>query len=404
MRKFTILLFTVVVILSVAYMGLIAYSAFINNYSAEFIFDEDETTTVETTEATTETTTETTTAATEINLIMIGDMLAHEGVYGSGRQDDGTYNFDHLFAHIKDDIQASDMALVNQEVILGGTELGLSGYPLFNSPTELGDSLAAAGFNIVLHATNHALDKGAVDIDNTINFWKTKHPETAFLGIHDTQEDYDSRSVYYYEKQGLRVAVMNYTYGTNGIPLPSGREYMVNLLDEEKIKADMAEAKENADFLVVCPHWGTEYVTEATDSEKQWAKFFADNGADLIIGTHPHVIQQVETITGSSGNSTLVFYSLGNFVSNQDMNITMLGAMAKVTISNEGGTARIKDYEAVPLVTHMLFGRGLITTYKLSDYTPELAAENKIHLYQSGLTVDWLKETSRSILGGAYKE
>lgn len=177
MRKFTILLFTVVVILSVAYMGLIAYSAFINNYSAEFIFDEDETTTVETTEATTETTA----AATEINLIMIGDMLAHEGVYGSGRQDDGTYNFDHLFAHIKDDIQASDMALVNQEVILGGTELGLSGHPLFNSPTELGDSLAAAGFNIVLHATNHALDKGAVGIDNTINFWKTKHPETAFF-------------------------------------------------------------------------------------------------------------------------------------------------------------------------------------------------------------------------------
>ncbi len=404
MRKIITLLFAAVIVLFVGYMGFEAYTEFMSNYRTVFAFNETEETTEAATETTTEATTETTTSFTEINLMMVGDMLAHEGVYGSGRQDDGSYNFDHLFTHIKEDIQNADMAIVNQEVILGGTELGLSAYPMFNSPTELGDSIAAAGFNIVLHATNHTLDKSAQGVDNTISFWKTKHPDVAFLGIHDTQEDYDERSVYYFEKQGLRVAVMNYTYGTNGIPLPSGREYIINLLDEEKIKSDMAKAREYADFLVVCPHWGTEYVTSATESEKQWAQFFSDNGADLVIGTHPHVIQQVETITGANGNSTLVFYSLGNFVSNQDTNLTMLGAMAKVTISNEGGTAHIKDYEAVPLVTHMLFGKGLITTYKLADYTPELADENKIHLYDSGFTIDWLKETSRSVLGSAYKE
>ncbi len=404
MRKFTIGVFAAVVVLGLAYMGIIAYSAFFNNYSAAFVFSEEETAEETTLVSTMEETTETTTEAAEIDLVMIGDILAHEGVYGSGRQDDGSYNFDHLFAQIKDDVITSDMAIVNQEVILGGTELGLSAYPLFNSPTELGDALVNAGFNIVLHATNHALDKGAAGIDNTIKFWRENHPDTAYLGIHDTKEDYDERSVYYYEKQGLRVAVMNYTYGTNGLPLPEGREYIINLMDEEKIKSDMAEARENADFLVVCPHWGTEYVTEPTESERQWAQFFADNGADLIIGTHPHVIQSVETITGADGNSTLVFYSLGNFVSNQDKILTMLGAMAKVAITNEGGSAHIKDYEAVPLVTHLLFGKNSITTYKLSDYTPEFAAANRIHSYQSGLTLDWLKETSRSILGEAYKE
>ncbi|MCD7778339.1 MAG: CapA family protein [Clostridiales bacterium] len=389
--------------MAVAYAGFLAYSAFFNGYSVE-VFSDNETTTEEVTEITTEATTEPTTAAAEISLVMIGDVLAHEGVYNSGLQDDGSYNYDHIFAHIKDDVQASDMAIVNQEVILGGTELGLSGYPMFNSPTELGDALADAGFNIVLHATNHTLDKGAQGVDNTINFWKTQHPEVAYLGIHDTQEDYDNNSVYYYEKDGLTVAIMNYTYGTNGISLPEGREYIVNLLDEDKIKSDMAEARENADFIVVCPHWGIEYVTEATEEEETWAQFFSDNGADLIIGTHPHVIQQVETITGVNGNNTVVFYSLGNFVSNQDQTITMLGAMAKVNISNEGGTAHITDYEAVPLVTHQLYGRGLITTYKVSDYTDELASQNKIHSYDSGLTMDWLKETSRSILGSAYKE
>lgn len=345
--------------------------------------------------------TETTTQAppTKISLIMAGDILAHEGVYNSGLQSDGTYNFDHLFAHVKSDIQSADMAIVNQEVILGGTEMGLSAYPLFNSPQELGDSLVNAGFNIILHATNHTLDKGEQGVENTINFWETNHPDTAYLGIHNSREDYDSNSVYFYTKNDITVSVLNYTYGTNGIPLPQDKPYIINLLNEDKVKADMAYAKENSDFMVVCPHWGTEYRLEPDESQLKWAQFFADNGADLVIGTHPHVIEPVTTLTGINGNKTLVFYSLGNFVSNQDTVNTMLGAMAKVTISNSGGKAHIEKYSAEPVVTHLLFGRGLITTYKLSDYTEELASENKISLYDSGFSLNALKELSRSVLG-----
>lgn len=365
--------------------------------------------TVETTEETTaetttfEPTTETTTEAAEVSLVMIGDILAHEGVYGSALQADGTYNFDHLFANIKDDVLKSDLALVNQEVILGGKELGLSAYPLFNSPTELGDALVNAGFNVVLHATNHTLDKGEQGVTNTIDFWRQSHPDTAVLGIHQSPEDYEENSIYYYQKQNLKIAILNYTYGTNGIPVPAGKEYIINLLEEDKVKADIEKANQNADFVIVCPHWGTEYRTTPDDYELRWAKLLTEWGADLIIGTHPHVIQPVETVTADNGNTALVYYSLGNFVSNQDKNLTMLGAMARLTISNEGGDAHIKDYEAIPLVTHMLFGRNLITTYKITDYTDELAAQNKIHLYDSGFSLSYLEETSKQILGEAYK-
>lgn len=340
----------------------------------------------------------------DISLIMVGDILAHEGVYNSGKYPDGTYNYDHIFAQVKDDIQAADIAIVNQEVVLGGIELGLSGYPCFNSPTELGDALVTAGFNVVLHATNHSLDKGAKGLDNTMNFWNEKHPNTAVLGIHQTQEDYDSNNVYIYEQDGVRIAILNYTYGTNGIPLPRDREYMVSLLDEDKITSDMEYARENSDFIIVCPHWGTEYIYTPDKSQLYWAQLFADLGADLIIGTHPHVIEPVEWVKAEDGHFTLVYYSLGNFVSNQNKIPRMLGAMAKVTITQKGDLTYISNYGIEPVVTHKLFGTGLITTYKLSDYTDELAAKNRINSDESGFSVEALKKLCRQVFGNLYRE
>lgn len=343
----------------------------------------------------------------DIRLIMVGDILAHEGVYNSGKYPDGTYNYDHLFAQVKDDIQAADIAIVNQEVVLGGVELGLSGYPCFNSPTELGDALVTAGFNVVLHATNHALDKGATGLDRTMAYWRENHPDIAVLGIHETQEDYDNNNVYIHEQDGVRIAILNYTYGTNGIPLPAGREYMVNLLTEEnkdKITKDITYARENSDFVIVCPHWGTEYVYQPDSWQQYWTSFFAEQNVDLVLGTHPHVIEPVERIMRADGRPMLVYYSLGNFVSNQDRIPRMLGAMAKVTITKKNGLTYISNYAIEPLVTHKLFGTGLITTYRLSDYTDKLAAENRINSDESGFSVEALKELCRQVLGSMYRE
>jgi len=356
-------------------------------------------------EATTEA--EKTTAApkfTEINLMMIGDMLIHEGVYKSALQADGSYNFDHLFKNVLGDVSAADISIVNQETILGGVELGLSGYPCFNSPYELGDAIAKAGFNVVLQATNHTIDKGLTGVENCLNYWATKHPLITVLGINETQEHYND--IYVYQKNGFKIAILNYTYGTNGIALPASKPYIVNLLDKDKITADVTKAKTMADLVVVCPHWGTEYVYTPDSNQKYWTQLFSSLGVDLVIGSHPHVIEPVETIERSDGHKMVVFYSLGNFVSNQDASPRMLGGMAKVTFRKDDTGAYIKDYSIVPLVTQKLFGTSLITTYKLSEYTDALASQNAIKRDADGgdFSLEFCKNLCRQVLGPLYKE
>lgn len=356
-------------------------------------------------EATTEA--ETTTPApkiTDVNVMMIGDMLVHEGVYNSGLQADGSYNFDHLFKNITSDINSSDIRIVNQETILGGTELGLSSYPCFNSPYELGDAISKAGFNVVLHATNHTIDKGLKGAQNCINYWKTKHPEMAVLGMNDTEQDVSN--IYVYQKDGFKIAILNYTYGTNGIPVPSAKPYIVNLLDKDRITADVTKAKTLADMVIVCPHWGTEYVYTPDSNQKYWTNLFLSLGVDVVLDTHPHVIEPVEMLTRNDGHQMLVYYSLGNFVSNQDESPRMLGAMAKLTLRKTDSGCSIKEYSVVPLVTQKLFGRALITTYKLSDYNETLASQNAIKGDANGknFSLEYCKQLCRQVFGTLYTE
>lgn len=394
-NKLVSLLLSIILILSMAACG---------NFSDKSV-SEDGSGIIQTTQApTTEApTTEPPFEPTSIDVVMIGDMLLHDAVSKSGLMADGTYNFDHFFTHIKDDVQAADIAIVNQEVILGGIELGISGYPTFNSVFEVGDAIVNAGFNVVLHATNHTIDKGAKGVDNCIDYWNTKHPDVAVLGVNKTAEE--AENIYVYEQDGIKIAVLNYTYGTNGIALPTGREYIVDLLDEEKVIKDLAKANELADFVIVCPHWGSEYVYQATDYQKHWTKIFADNGCDLVLGTHPHVIEPVEWVEGKDGNKMLVYYSLGNFISTQDKAPRMLGAMANVTLENkENGEIYIKDYGVTPLVTHRVFGSGAMTTYKLSDYTEELAAKNTIRNADSSFSIQFCKDLCKQVFGELYKE
>ncbi len=315
-----------------------------------------------------------------IDVMMIGDMLMHETVIKNGLQADGSYNFDNLFENISSDIQSSDIRIVNQETILGGTELGTSGYPAFNSPQELGDAEAKAGFNVVCHATNHTIDRAYRAVDNTIQFWREKHPEMAVLGIHDSEED--AQNIYVYEKQGFKVAILNYTYGTNGIPVPSSAPYCVDLMDDEheaKVRSDIQKAHTLADMVIVCPHWGTEYVYRPTDFQKYWTDLFLEEGVDVVIGTHPHVLESMDDLVSEGGHRMLVYYSLGNFVSDQDEIPRMLGGMAKVRLKKSDGKTSIESYSIEPVVTHKRYETGAMTTYKLSDYNDTLASQNKIH-------------------------
>ena len=273
----------------------------------------------------------------KLSLVMVGDALLHSSLYNDAYQN-GTYNFSPQLELIKPIVQNYDLAFYNQESILGGTSLGLSSYPTFNSPQEFGDAMVDAGFNLVSLANNHTMDKGVKAIESSCNYWKTKDVLTA--GSYCSGEEADNIQVK--EKNGIKYALLAYTYGTNGISVPQDKPYLVNLYSDEKAKADIEKVRDKVDLLIVSMHWGTEYRSEPTDEQKREAEYLSSLGVDIIIGTHPHVIEPITYI----GN-TLVIYSLGNFISAQstsnDYN-TIVELMTSVDVvkTTKNGQSEIK--------------------------------------------------------------
>lgn len=258
------------------------------------------------------------------SMIMAGDALYHPGVYADGRQADGTYNYEKQLAHIKPIVENYDLAYYNQESILGGTKLGLSGYPSFNSPQEVGDAFIDAGFNLVSLANNHTLDKGSQGVLNSASYWSQK--KTVMTAGSYASVGEQNRS-HIGEKNGIKYAFLAYTTSTNGIRVPTGKSYMVNLYDKEKVAADIAAVKDQADVILVSMHWGTEYVHTPTTEQKEIAEYLASLGVHVVIGSHPHVVQPIERI-----GETVVVYSLGNFISAQNGTERRIGLMASLTI------------------------------------------------------------------------
>lgn len=322
----------------------------------------------------------------EVSLVMVGDNLLHTSLIKNAESDDGSMNFDSLYEEMLPYFKNADMSVIVQETILGGSDFKYSGYPLFNSPQEVGDSLAKAGFDVMLHATNHTLDKGAKGVENTLEFWK-KYPDITVLGINESQEK--QNTVTYLEKNGIKFALLNYTDSTNGIPKPSGKEYLVNTVDEEKIKKDLTIAEENADFTIVFMHWGTEYALSENKFQQNLATLMCEYGADLIMGSHPHVLEPVKWIETENGNKTLVYYSLGNYVSRQKEVNNLLGGLATVKICREGADdAHIEECSLMPIVTHYNKNSRGFRVYPLKEYTDELATAHGINLYDGKLTVE----------------
>ena len=279
------------------------------------------------------------TKESKVSLVMVGDALLHSSVYNDAYID-GKYDFSSQLEFIEPIIKNYDLAFYNQETVLGGTELGLSDYPTFNSPKEFGDNMINLGFNIVNLATNHTLDRGEETIISSCNYWNTKKDKVLFAGSYCSEEE--AKEIKIKEKNGIKYTMLSYTYGTNGIPVPEGKEYLVNLYSDEKAKADIQKVRDKVDLLLVSMHWGTEYKTEPTEEQKREAKYLADLGVDIIIGTHPHIIEPIEYI-----DDTLVIYSLGNFISAQstvdDYN-TMVELMSSVDIkkTTKNGKSKIK--------------------------------------------------------------
>lgn len=277
-----------------------------------------------------------------IDLLMVGDVLIHDRLYTAMKTSDG-YDFKPALTYIKDIVKDYDLAYYNQETILGGTEIGLSSYPAFNSPYEVGDAMIDAGFNLVSLATNHTLDRGEKAITNSINYWNGKN-DVLTAGSYLSSEDRNKINIR--EVNNITYTMLNYTYGANGIKVPSGKDYLVNVwpcngsnpsYDSEYqeykkiVKEDIERVRGKVDLLIVAMHWGVEYTHTPTAYQIDMANYLESLGVNIIIGTHPHVVMPVTFI-----NDTLVIYSLGNFLSAQETNIdynTTVGLLSTVKIT-----------------------------------------------------------------------
>lgn len=412
MKKFQALL----IVLMISLLALVGVAVYADHKVSDKEVTTKQTTTLaqmeedSTPEVTTEEPTEPEPTSTSVKLVAVGDILIHTPLLAEGLQEDGSYDFKFLFEIMKSDFESADIAVVNQESVLGGPEIGYDGYPNFNSPDEVGDAIVDAGFDVVLHATNHAMDVRIEGVHNTIEYWKKKGDAITMLGFNESAEELCKPK--YIEKNGIKFAMFNYTYGLNGYVLPQGEEYRVNLLDDSNrdlIVSEIQKAKEEADFVIVFPHWGNEdWLGEPSDWQVNWANIFTDAGVDLIIGAHPHVLEKVEWIETEAGNKSLCYYSVGNYISNQQELNEVLGGMATVTIiKDENGTYIDKENTGmVPIVTQndRRGAKPLIQTYHLADYTEEMAKVHDIYnRFDSTFSLERLQNTANEVLGDWIK-
>lgn len=350
----------------------------------------------------------------DITLMAVGDNLLHMGIVNTGKQSGGR-NYDFLFDGIRSFLEQADLKIINQETIMGGNQLGFHGYPLFNSPSEVSDAIAKAGFNVVLQATNHTSDQGLNGIEHCLELWKT-HPEVLVAGLHAPGISLQSR-IPLLEVNGCTFAFLNYTYGPNSASVSAAVEDRLNILCaidassrkidfttlNPQVLSDIAQARLMADIVVVCPHWGTEYATVPSSTQEQFAMQMTEAGADVIIGTHPHVMQPVTWIEAENGNRALCYYSLGNYVSTQKNPKSMLEGLAWITfhVSQNGISISEENTGIVPLVCHYTSGPvRLKSVYLLEDYTEKLAQSHGIIPYGGvSFHLKSLQQWSDEILG-----
>ncbi|MBQ8835901.1 MAG: CapA family protein [Clostridia bacterium] len=327
-----------------------------------------------------------------LSFIAAGDNMAYYGnLRDAARNAEGTdakYDFKPSYTSIKPIVEAHDLAFINQETLMCGEGYDYSYYPYFNSPQELGDAVVDAGFDIVGMANNHMLDKGEKGLLATLDYWDAQ-PVTN-IGAYRNREEYDSITVI--EKNGISIALLSFTYSTNGNSLPKGSEVYIPYIDNDEIASKVAEAETLADITIVSMHWGTEFSFNVNSAQKELAALICENGGDVIIGHHPHVIQPMEWIE-CENNRTLCMYSLGNFMSEMEYGARILGGMVSFDIEKlgENGKPEVKNVLFIPTVfdfTSRFYNNHI---YLLEDYTDEQARKHGISYYGNSTTLDTLK-------------
>lgn len=331
---------------------------------------------------------------TTVRIVAAGDNLLHNTISMGAQLPDGGYDFAPVYQHITDITDGADLCFVNQEIMLTGE---VKGYPRMAAPFQAGDALRASGFNIINLATNHSLDRGEAGLQKCVDYVNTLGFD-AVLGAFATPEDAQKPALV--EKNGVTFGFLSYTYDFNGYTLSKGNEWKLSQTSISKMKADCAAIRPLCDYLIVSMHWGTEYATAESGDQRNLAQMLCSWGADLIIGTHPHVLQPVRMVE-YGGRQAICVYSLGNFISNQHKTMTMLGGMLDLTLEFDetGAMTRIVNLGVIPTVTHYDTAERTYRVWPLNLYTEELVQQHGIHAYAEGFTLDWLREQADRILG-----
>ena len=311
-----------------------------------------------------------------LTLLAAGDNLFHITLINSYRQGD-IYDFSPIYTEIKSLIENTDLAFINQETVMAGGSFGYSGYPLFNTPRSLAETLAQTGFDIVNLANNHAMDMETEGLLATLDFFDTIN-EFTVIGARRSGESHRIIT-----KNNITLGFLAYTYGLNGFRPPANNPNLVSLIIKSRMSQEINALRPLCDFLIVSMHWGEEYRLTPGEDQKELARFLADHNVDLIIGHHPHVLQPVETLDRPDGGKTLCFYSLGNFVSNQRTKERNLGGLMLVTFTKENsgelpGELYISNSGLIPTVCHFEQGFTNTRVYPLYAYTEELLEKHML--------------------------
>lgn len=328
------------------------------------------------------------------NMSVIGDIMCHNTQYTDAyNSSNGTYDFTYVFDDIKEYLQNADIAVGNLETTFAGKDVGYSSYPTFNTPEVLAENLKDLGMDVLTTSNNHSLDKGYKGIEGTIDY--LDKAGIAHTGTYKSEED--QNKILIQDIKGVKIAFLAYTYGTNGIPVPKGKDYCINLIDKNLIKKHLELAKqENPDIICVSMHWGIEYQTKQNKEQEELADFLFENGVDIILGSHPHVLQPMEkrTITLEDGTTKdgFVIYSFGNFMSGQVKENTKNSIILNMKLTKNGETSKVSIDEVNYTPIYMYKSSAKSKAYKILDIEKSIAAyENKSNNSITQTTYNTLK-------------
>ncbi len=311
--------------------------------------------------------------STCVTLTATGDILMHNTVIASGLNN-YNYDFSNLFSPVKHLLEAADYASVNLESALAGPASGYTGYPLFNSPDNIAQALKDSGFDLVVTANNHILDRGYTGALRTMDVLREAGLDTT--GTFKSTEE--SEAYLIKDIRGIKIGYLAYSYGTNGMEIPPGKEYFYNYLHKDRVLADIESLRPQVDVLVLVLHWGVEYSDLPTAEQRELAKLFFEKGADIILGSHPHVLQPLE-IMHINGKEKLVIYSMGNSMGDQNGLERNSGVIISLqfTKNNNTGETYLSSYNYIPTYIHEYYDRGRLR-FRL------LAVEEAINAIKTG--------------------